>query len=183
VRLVSVGSNRSPLGDPSTHPLAATLRRALVLVGAVSTLLACSASSDPVQVPKGWRFFDAGPFTFYAPSDVADVPLNGKPIDSYVREFQGDAVILMSDYGAYSNSLGDTGEASFHSHDESIGGKAARMVSYTGTPSGEFRYPNFVGVYFAHTNKRNISLSMVASCDGAPSCHVAEDIFRTIRFP
>ena len=123
-----------------------------------------------------------GSFTFYAPSDVDNAPQSGGAIDSYVREFHGKSVILMVDYGLYSSSLGDTGEASFHWHEESIGGKAARMVAYTATPQGEFQYPNFVGVYFAGTNKRNMKLTMLASCGGLPSCHDAEGIFRTIRF-
>ena len=55
---------------PSTSPLGATLRCALPVVGVVSTLLACSAAPDAVQIPAGWRLFDVGPFTFYAPPDM-----------------------------------------------------------------------------------------------------------------
>ena len=176
------GSDRPLPRGPSTSPLGATLRCAFLVVGVVSTLLACSAAPDAVQIPAGWRLFDVGPFTFYAPPDVDEALMSGKPIDSDLREFHGKSVILMVDYGPSSSSLGDTGETGFHSHDESIGGNVARMVSYTGTPEGEFRYPNFVGVYFARTNKRNVKLSMIASCDGLPRCHDAEEILRTIRF-
>jgi hypothetical protein len=130
----------------------------------------------------GWRLFDVGPFSFYAPPDVDNAPLSGTAEDSYVEEFHGKSLVLMFDYGLYSSSFPGTGEAAFKWHEESIGGKAARMVSYLGTPQGEFRYPNIVGVYFSSTNKRNIKLSMMASCDGQRACRDAEDVFRTIRF-
>ena len=108
--------------------------------------------------------------------------MGGKAIDSYVREFHGKSVVLMVAYGPYSSSLGDTGDVTFRWHDESIGGKDARMVTYTATPEGEYRYATFVGVYFSRTNKRNMKLSMIASCNGPNSCHDAENMFRTIRF-
>jgi hypothetical protein len=149
---------------------------------AVSALTACAGSPEPVKAPAGWHLFDVGPFSFYAPADVEEASLNGMTIDSYVRQFQGKSLFLMLDYGQYSSSFEGERDGSFRSHEELIGGRAARVVSYEAIPKREFRYPNFVGVYFPRTGKRGMRLSMEASCDGFLSCRDAEDIFRTIRF-
>jgi hypothetical protein len=81
----------------------------------------------------------------------------------------------------YSSSLQAPAET-FRWHNEQIGGRAARMVSYTATPKGEFRYPDFVAVNFAQTGKRRMGLTLYASCAGMSGCRDAEDIFRSIRF-
>jgi hypothetical protein len=157
------------------------VRATFALFVAIGALTACAASPEPVKAPAGWHLFDVGPFSFYAPADVEDALLNGRAIDSYVRQFQGKSLFLMFDYGPYSSSF-EGEDASLRSHEEMIGGRTAKFVSYEAIPKREFRYPNFVGAYFSRTGKRSMRLSMVASCDGFLSCRDAEDIFRTIRF-
>jgi hypothetical protein len=122
-----------------------------------------------------------GPFSFWAPPDLSKAPLLGVPFDSYVGDFQGKDIVLNFDYGLYSSSLEAAGD-DLRWHNELIGGRAARMVSYTAVPKGEFLYPNFVAVNFPETGRAHMRLTMYASCSGMSSCRDAEDIFRTIRF-
>jgi hypothetical protein len=164
-----------------------TLRRSepnVIRVFAIAlavSVVACGSVPDPVSVPAGWKRTDVGPFSFWAPPDLRDLPLAGVPTDSYVREFQGKDLVIFFDYGFYSSAL-QAPAPTFRSHNELIGGRAARMVSYTATPKNEFRYPDFVAVNFAQTGKRGMRLTLYASCAGMSGCRDAEDVFRSIRF-
>jgi hypothetical protein len=156
------------------------LRLSLCLV--LYTASICSAQTDPpVIAPADWKRIDVGPFSFFAPADVHDAPLPGIAEDSYVREFAGQHLVFHFDYGRWSNDL-SYDYPSFQAHQEVIGGKPAKVVSFTAPPAKEFRYENFRAVYFADTGKPNMRLTMTASCDGASSCQEAVDIFRTLRF-
>ena len=127
--------------------------------------------------PK-WHKLDAGPYVFSAPEDVVERPLKGRPEDSYVKEYTGEAVDIMIDYGLYSSSLRDYEMA----HSESIDGRAARLVQYDAAPNGEFRFTHFRAAYFATTAERKKRLTMYVSCRDAQACRDAEAMFRTVRF-
>jgi hypothetical protein len=147
----------------------------------VVSLPACGPRPEPVSVPATWKHIDVGPFSFWAPPDLSKAPLPGVPFDSYVGDFQGKGIVLSFDYGLYSSPLQAPGD-DLRWHNELIGGRAARMVSYTAAPKGEFPYPNFVAVNFPQTGRAHMRLTMYASCGGMSSCRDSEDIFRTIRF-
>jgi len=154
----------------------------LTLCFALQAAAACSAQTDvPVRAPVDWKRIDAGPFYFFAPADIRDATAPGIAYDSYAREFVGQALVLHFDYGQWSNDL-NYDYPSFRAHQETIGGKPAKMVSFIAPPAKEFRYENFRAVYFVDTGKPNMHLTMTASCDGVSSCRDAEEIFRTVRF-
>jgi hypothetical protein len=157
------------------------LRRGVGLGFTMCALGACSGGTTPTQIPGNWSRVDAGPFTFLAPPDVRATPLNGEPVDSFVRKFRGQAVDLMFDYGLYSNPLSGEAHGNFHSHGETIDGRTATLVSYTAKPEGEFRFQYFVAVHFPHTRESKLRLTAYASCAGVLSCRDAEDLFRSIR--
>jgi hypothetical protein len=56
------------------------------------------------------------------------------------------------------------------------------LVSYTAVPKNEFRWPDFVAVYFAQAGKPHMRLTLFASCATMSSCRDAEDLVRSIRF-
>jgi hypothetical protein len=117
------------------------MRHTWAVLGLFSSTAALASSLDATHVPMGWRLFDVGPFSFYAPPDVKDAARPGTPEDSYVREFAGSSMVFHFDYGHWSNDL--TSYPSLSSHVESIDGKAARLVSFMGAPAHEFRFENF----------------------------------------
>jgi hypothetical protein len=156
------------------------MQRMLIIATAIA-LAACSARSDPVDVPSTWKRVDAGPFSFWAPADVRAAPPQGLPFDSYVGDYQGRGLVIMFDYGAYASALTAPG-SDLRWHNELIGGREARMVSYATTPRGEFRYPNFVAVHLVEGGGHGMSLTMYASCAGLPTCRDAQAVFRSIRF-
>jgi hypothetical protein len=80
----------------STRRLGLKATRVLAVALALS-VVACNSVPDPVNVPAGWKLVDAGPFSFWAPPDLRDLPLTGVPIDSYVREFQGKDLVISFD--------------------------------------------------------------------------------------
>jgi len=143
---------------------------------------AAALGAHPVHIPATWKCIDAGRFSFWAPPGVVPAPLRGRPVDSYVGEYRGHQLFLSFDYGPYSSSLQTPGD-NLRSHDELIDGRAARLVSYTAAPNGDFAWPNFVAVHFPKTQEHGMRLTMYASCGSALSCREAEQIFRSIRFP
>jgi hypothetical protein len=70
-----------------------------------ATLMAEEKGETPLQVPKNWQKIDTGAFTFYAPPDFKNVPVNG--IDSFVGEYENADWRVHFDFGSWSNKLND----------------------------------------------------------------------------
>ena len=152
---------------PSVRLVAAAALGSLL---GVAPFLRCAESA--------WHQLDTGAFAFSAPLDVVAKPLDGVAIDSYVGEYRGTSLDVMFDYGLYSSPLGGYTT----SHTEKINGREARLVQYDASPKGSFRFEHFRAVYFATTGEPKMRLTMFVSCRDDHACHIAEAMFRTIRF-
>jgi hypothetical protein len=140
-------------------------------------------SSESVEVPLGWKLLNAGPFSFYAPADVVVATNPGIPIDSLVGHYRGASIALLFDYGRYSNSLSDlNGNPTFRSHEELVGGRRARLASWSENQTGDGQPWNVHAVYFRDTGRQDMRLMMSATCSDYVACRDAEEIFRTVRF-
>jgi hypothetical protein len=170
-----------------------TLRLAMCF-GLWAAAASSAQTETPVQVPANWERIDVGPVLFFAPSEVraatplfapkedpASTPLTVTGADTYDRRFDGPTLYLLVQYGPGVEDPGGP-SPSFRSHYESIGGKRARMESFTAPTNGVLHWENYRVVYFADTGKPNTRLAVIASCDGPRGCQEAQEIFRTIRF-
>lgn len=175
-----------------------TLRLALCFVLWVASVSSAEAET-PVPVPENWKRIEIGPVSFFVPSDVrpVDAPKDDPAATavtptqgSFLRALNGPSLFFSVSYGPASvdslDSLGVGGALPVSTHYESIGGKRAKMQSFTSArPSGTnaFRWTNCRAVFFiADTGKAKMRLEMVASCKDVTSCREVEDIFRTVRF-
>jgi hypothetical protein len=101
---------------------------AATLLATESLLTAgCSSVSNQITVPpSGWHKVEAGTtgtFSIYAPPGWEFHQRRG--IDSFVGEFAGDGVVLLFDFGRYSNPLDEYHEPTYVVAHESIGGYRA----------------------------------------------------------
>lgn len=77
--------------------------------------------------PTSWHKVDAGPFSILAPPGWEFHQLAGA--DSYVGEFVGDSIVLVFDYGGYSNPLKEEKKPTYVVVHKAIEGRAAKIVS------------------------------------------------------
>lgn len=150
-----------------------------------SSLLFCAllaagcAPATSVKPPPGWVKIDGRNFSFYVPPDVKAVSVQG--MDSLVGGYQGDVISIGFDYGMYSDPLDYQGRPGYRSHDERIGGKRAKIVSYYNPGSGH-SFDHAIGVHFPEVKGKDIALTVYATCKTTDDYEIARTIFRTIEF-
>lgn len=162
-----------------------TPRKQIELLVLAATLLAieslltagCSSVSNEIAVPpSGWRKVEAGTsgtFSIYAPPRWEFHQRRG--IDSFVGEFAGDGVVLLFDFGRYSNPLDEYHEPTYVVAHESIGGYRAKIVSPRTPGRGK------TGIYFSKITDGD-KLCLYGENLTDPQQELALKIFRTIRF-
>lgn len=130
--------------------------------------------------PSDWQRADAGPFSVMLPPSWTYQPEQG--IDSLVGSFSGDGVSLSFDYGWYSNSLPYDDDPAYEVHQESIDGRAAKVVAARG-PAGT------TGVYIplavkpaAGENGMATRLRISGMDLTAAQQHTVMQILRSVRF-
>lgn len=149
---------------------------------ATSMLLACSGVAETINVPQNWKRVDAaGPFSFSCPPDVMLDDRGRAPYDSVAGQYRGASLWITYDYGPYSNPLPGNVDSGFRWHKELIGGKVARIVSYSLTKPYQ-GYIHAVGASFSRINGPKMRLTVEVYCSDLTSCIDGETLLRSIRF-
>lgn len=147
---------------------------------ALLATIGCARHAEPVNAPEGWERYDMQSFSFWAPTGMTEAPV--RPVDSYVRQFTGNGMVLTFDYGRFSNSL----DGAKRSHNESIDGRVARLASYDNEDPkaavNGFPFGHWEAAYFRYTSESDMRLTMLINCEGASSCRDAQQVLRTVRF-
>jgi hypothetical protein len=139
----------------------------------------CTPSTS-VRPPPGWTEIDAGAFVFSVPPDVKPLPVKGG--NPFTSEYMGDSISLDFDYSARADALENAGVGSdYESHEESIGGKKARMASFYFPQSGH-PFAHAIGIHFPEAGEKKLPLTMFALCKSKANYGTVATIFRTIRF-
>lgn len=114
-------------------------------------------------------------FLFKVPIEMQEVEVQG--IDSFVKRYESDTIMLSFDYGWYSNNFSDWPENTTFEEVE-IGGKLARI----GTVKYQFRdgFPYATQVHFKLDD--DVKLSMFAACKTVVDVAIAHGVFGTIVF-
>jgi len=145
-----------------------------------ASAIGCSSSAHHVYSPEpaivapaGWRKVEATGFSLFAPTGWEFHQLAG--VDSYVGEFVGEGIRLVSDYGRYSNPLDRERKPEYVVAHEFIGGLDAKVVSPRAPGHG------ITGVYF-----RNVGAGIKLCLWGKELTTAQQElvlkIFETIRF-
>ena len=143
--------------------------------------LAASCSAD---TPSDWVEVSAGSeFSLMAPAGTKFIKREG--IDSFVGEFDGPGFKLQFDYGAYSGSLEDDGNAqNYAAENLPVRGKQARLVtSYSPHRSDDFPY--FIGMHFADLGETVIGtrkLTIYAWVKSTDDYPLVREILGTVEF-
>jgi hypothetical protein len=144
-----------------------------------------TGATPTAPCPAGsWRTLDEGPFTFQAPCELVNKPVQG--IDSNVGLYEGGGMVLTYDHGFYSDDLRDREKAPGSTVQQvTISGKSARIITFKSTnPSSPA--PFGVGVYFAEVGpapgKAKVRMNMVVEGKKAQDQATAKKIFASIRF-
>lgn len=112
--------------------------RAVIVCAALALVLSgCGING---AAPVGWIKIDARDFSLFAPPGWTFHRLRG--IDSSPGEFEGDGVVLDSEFGEYSDDLQHENPPAYTVIHRSIGGFRARVVSPQTTVHG------ITGVFF-----------------------------------
>jgi hypothetical protein len=135
-----------------------------------------SVPNETTAPPSGWRKVESGTtgtFSIYAPPGWEFHQRRG--IDSFVGEFAGDGVVLLFDFGRYSNPLNEAHEPTYVVAHESVGGYRAKIVSPRTAGRGK------TGIYFSEiTDGDKLCLYGENLTDSQQE--LALRVFRTIRF-
>jgi len=142
--------------------------------GLAVLLVSCAARQE-----RTWSWYNAGDFGFALPPGMKKTSLRG--IDSNVSEFKGGGIVLMFDYGFFSNSFADW-PASTRFEDVTIDRKGARIGTAHASFGRPFEYSTQVYFRDARGDGSGRSLTMLASCRTARDCDLAKQIFASIRF-
>jgi hypothetical protein len=126
-----------------------------------------------VSAPDNWYKVDAGPFSILAPSGWEFHQLEG--VDSFVGEFVGNGVVLMFDFGGYSNALKEEKKPTYVVIHKSIGGHRAKIVSPRTPGHG------VTGAYFRNVGDSN-ALTLFGHDLTSTQQELALKIFDTLRF-
>jgi hypothetical protein len=137
-----------------------------------SVLLVASCATEPV--PAGMKRLQTPSFSLLMPESMVEVEI--RPIDSYVREFKNDALILSLDYGMYSDPL-DYANAR-RSEWTVIDGRRARLVEFEQEVKDR---RSCSAVHFPQLDpERSLTVYL---CGASPVDRtLADQIFRSIRF-
>lgn len=155
--------------------------RVLSLFLLVAFMVAASSCAPVTSAtpPPEWVRIDAPKFSFYMPPDMKSVPVQG--VDSFVGAYQSDSVFLNLDYGRYSDPLDRQDLPNYIAHEESIGGKKARIVSYRHAGGGN-SFEHAIGVHFPAVGPDGVRLTLYATCKTESGYEIVRTIFRTIQF-
>lgn len=123
-----------------------------------------------------WKKFDAGPFSFSAPSSFKKTEMKG--VDSIVGEYVANGINLTFDYGLYCADFEDWPEVP-KLESLKVDGRAARIATWKRKPGGNFQFATTIIIHVIGKMK----LSMEASCKAEEETAMARKIFESIRFP
>jgi hypothetical protein len=123
------------------------------------------ADTFDIALPPGWRFVEQ------------------QGVDSQIGEFVGGGIRLSFDYGAYTNTLVEPGDAGYLLTDERIDCKLGRIIEPLEDPA------RITGVYFSEVDREGeppfdlvISLEVHGEDLNAAQIELVLRIVRTIRF-
>jgi hypothetical protein len=144
-----------------------------------------TGATPAAPCPAGsWRTLDEGPFSFQAPCELVNKPVQG--IDSKVGRYEGGGMTLTYDHGWYSDDLRDRDKLPGATVQQmTISGKSARVITFKSTnPSSPA--PFGAGVYFAEVGpapgKAKVRMNMVVEGKKPQDQVTAKKMFESIRF-
>ncbi len=145
---------------------------AAIALAGLLLLSSCSPEkSAPPEAPAGWvQFTASNAFTFYGPSDLKEIPVQG--IDSLVGQYKSSGIELYFDYGYYSSTLEEWASMpGYIRTNTNAGGRSAELVSTK----------DKIGIVIPKV-KGNIKLTMWADCSNDTALETAKKLLQTIQF-
>lgn len=131
----------------------------------------------------GWKTIDAeGKFSFDLPQSMNKKEV--RPLDSFVQQYVGDGMLVIFDYGWFSDPLNRyESEPEYWREQKKVGGFDATLITYK--PDGD------LGKYYAGIAFRNIKndgiqpnhLTMSVLYNNSEDKNTAIKILESIRFP
>lgn len=149
-------------------------------------LAAVKHSVKAIEVPPGWVKIDTKQgFSFYAPPGTQFHPLQGE--DSFVGEIAGPAFSLRTDFGYWSNDLGDAKNSQDYSEEQVvIDGRDGLIRRATfSSPDGR---TYFAGLYVQQAvfhrayPGRWAALEIHGSAISTQDRAIVERMFKTVQF-
>lgn len=140
------------------------------ILGALTLALGCAKIANSAN--SDWKTITAGNLSFSAPPDVARTGEQG--IDSASAAWESDSLRISIDSGPFSDGLRSYGnKAGYKAREESINGRAARIVEFDQPDGKRFTAARFDAPPL-------LTFVVVANEDVDPE--VPQEILRGIRF-
>ncbi len=142
---------------------------------------------DSIDIPRNWKKVELGHFSFSIPPDMRDEEVKG--IDSAVWQYRSGGMMLMIDYGMYSNSIESyKGQPDYREEWFLIGGRRAKICTFQLDESHmnteeDRNFPFISAAYFPEVGEGSAAkLSMWVSANGAVEQESAKKIFQSVEF-
>jgi len=128
----------------------------------------------PSAKPDGWRIIDAsGYFSFAIPSGLVELDVQG--LDSYVRAYRNEDMVLIVDYGMYSARAKNSSEI--------IDGKNAEILTELRDNEYDGQHYSYISqVRFEDIGEGVVNLVMYAYLKSEDHRQIAYTTFRSIEF-